>query len=62
MKVNSHTINFVKQETPTHVFYCKFGKVFQNMFLTELIWRPPLKLFQSDCYLEFMFSWLVRFH
>ena len=35
MKVNGHTVNFIKQEAPTHVFTCKFCEVFSNMFLTE---------------------------
>ena len=56
MKVNGHTVNFIKQEIPTHVFSCKFCEVFLNMFFTEHLRGPPLKLLESDCYLEFLFS------
>lgn len=57
MKVDGHTVIFIKQENPTHVFFCNF---FRKIFFTEHLWRPSLKLFGSASYLEIMFSWLIN--
>ena len=43
-ELNGHVVNFIKQDTTTPVFSCKFWKVFQNKFLTEHLWGLPLKL------------------
>ena len=35
IKLQSETCNFIKKETPTHVFSSEFGEMFKNFFFKE---------------------------
>ena len=47
MKVDGHTVIFIKQENPTHVFFCNFFQSFsENVFyrtpletVSEIVWE-----------------------
>ena len=36
--------NFIKIETPTQMFFCKFWEVSKNTFFTEYLWWLLLRL------------------
>ena len=48
MKVNGHTVNFIKKETPAIVFSCKFCKIFLNTISKNIWERLLLQLISSE--------------
>ena len=59
MKVNGHTVIFIKQENPTHVFFCNF---FQS-FSENVFYRTPLETVSEivwECYLLRDYVFLIN--